>query len=338
AAAPPSPPTPAPAATAEAPTQEGIEILKCVECGEIYWAEDRQQGRVFITSWGPVCQACLPSVQQEREAIRIGSYRLAGKLGEGGMGIVYEAWDEARGRRAAVKVLHAAFAERKPLRDRFLQEAAVGVRLSHPNVIEVYEVGEYSGAPFIAMELFEGKNLGHRLQHTPRLPLRSVLAWTKQAAEGLAHAHSAGVIHRDVKPGNLLVSDNDRLKILDFGLGRALDHEGTRLTLSGELIGTIAYASPEQLESAKTVDTRADIYGLGATLYHLVAGELPFQHDSQYSLMDRILTREPAPLDTLRPNLPPRLVECVGRAMKKDPRQRFQSALEMKEELSRVIV
>ena len=252
-----------------------------------------------------------------------GRYRVERELGRGGMATVFLARDEELDRHVALKVLPAELAADADFRARFLREARLAGRLSHPNVVQVYDAGE----TFIVMEYVRGRSLAR----SRRLPTRRVLALGVQACAGLHHAHDAGVLHRDIKPANLLVRDDGVLKIADFGIARAAD--STRRTQAGTLLGTAAYLAPELLAGGEA--TRAsDVYALAAVLYELLTGRPPYTFASLAELAARQAEGLIEPVRDLEPSVPSEVEAAVMHALARDPRFRPESAAELGQELS----
>ncbi|HEX9166305.1 MAG TPA: protein kinase [Gemmatimonadales bacterium] len=254
----------------------------------------------------------------------ISHYRILEKLGEGGMGVVYKAQDTRLERLVALKFLPDGMALLPAYRERFLREARAASALNHPNVAVVYDVGDDGEQSFIAMELIEGETLRARLRHGP-LPAEEVQTLLLQLAEGLQAAHAKGIVHRDIKPDNLLLTPAGAVKIMDFGIARL---SGSELTTTGAVLGTLSYMSPEQILGNK-VDQRSDLWSLGVVMYEMLAGRPPFEAQNPAAVMYEILNREPAPVDTLRPETPAPLASLVGRLLAKDPGQRPDSAAEV---------
>jgi serine/threonine protein kinase/tetratricopeptide (TPR) repeat protein len=251
-------------------------------------------------------------------------YRILDKLGEGGMGVVYRAQDTRLDRMVALKLLPAHLAAMPTARDRFVNEARAASSLNHPNVAIVYDVGEVEAQSFIAMELVEGETLKARLQRD-RMDVEQVRAIGIQIAEGLGAAHRQGIVHRDIKPDNLLLTPSGGVKIMDFGIARIAD---STLTRTGAMIGTVAYMSPEQVLGEK-IDHRSDLWSLGVVLYEMLTGQLPFWRGTDPATLYDILNNEPVPVETLRPDTPVALRSLVHQLLQKDPGRRFASFTEV---------
>jgi eukaryotic-like serine/threonine-protein kinase len=242
------------------------------------------------------------------------------------MAVVYVAEDAELGRRVAVKVLGTHVADDDEFRRRFVREARLAARLSHPNVVHVYDAGEDDGRPFIVMELVRGETVADLLVQRGKLPPRDAASLARQAALGLAHAHEAGLVHRDVKPQNLLVRDDGVVKIADFGIARAA--ESTRLTQFGTVLGTAAYLAPEQA-LGEQAGPEADIYALGAVLYELLTGRPPHAFASLAELAEHHRDGAIVPVRDLEPAVPPPLEALVMRCLAREPRFRPRSAGEV---------
>lgn len=248
-----------------------------------------------------------------------GRYRLERALGHGGMASVYVARDTGLDRAVAVKLLAENLAGDDELRKRFLREARLAARLSHPNVVNIFDAGEDDGRPYIVMELVEGETLAER----GRARAEEVRSLALQAARGLAHAHAAGLVHRDIKPGNLLLRSDGTLKIADFGIARAA--ETTALTQAGTVLGTAAYLAPEQA-LGEEVTPAADVYSLGAVLYELLTGRPPFEFDSLADLAEKQRAMAIAPVRELAPDVPRDLEDLVMRCLARNRSYRPTSA------------
>jgi eukaryotic-like serine/threonine-protein kinase len=245
-----------------------------------------------------------------------GRYRLERPLGYGGMATVYLARDSELGRPVAVKLLAENAAGDDGLRERFVREARLAARLSHPNVVSVFDAGEDGGRPYIVMEHVEGETLSDLLARRGPLPAEDARTLALQAARGLAHAHAAGLVHRDVKPQNLLLREDGTLKIADFGIARAA--EGTALTQAGTVLGTAAYVAPEQA-LGEEVTPASDVYSLGAVLYELLTGRPPLEIESLEDLAKR---RTIPPVRELAPDVPGDLEGVVMRCLARNPEYR----------------
>ena len=261
-----------------------------------------------------------------------GRYRLERPLGRGGMATVYLGRDSELDRPVAVKVLAKDLAGDIAFRKRFLREARLAARLSHPNVVSVYDAGEDAdGRLYIVMECVEGETLADVLRERGRLPAAEAVGLALQACRGLAHAHAAGLVHRDVKPQNLLLREDGTLKIADFGIARAA--ETTALTQVGTVLGTAAYLSPEQA-LGEEVTSAAEIYSLGAVLYELLAGRPPYEFDSLADLAAKQAQGAITPVSELVPDVPERVEDAVMRSLARNPRYRPSSAAELARELA----
>ena len=250
-------------------------------------------------------------------------YRLDGVLGSGGMSRVYRAHDNVLERDVALKVLHDKLSDDPSYVERFRREARAIARLSHPNIVTVIDRGQIDSAEFIVFELVRGANLKQLLAERRYLPVREALAIVHQAARGLAFAHEHGIVHRDVKPQNVLVDDDGAAKVTDFGIARSLDRE-SGLTQTGAILGTADYLSPEQA-TGQPVTEGADQYSLGVLLYELLTGEVPYPAESVVAVAARHVN-DPVPnVIDRRPDVPLRVSQVVGRAMAKRPEDRFPS-------------
>jgi eukaryotic-like serine/threonine-protein kinase len=264
----------------------------------------------------------------------IGHYRIVGKIGSGGMGVVYEAEDLKLGRHVALKFLPEEVSGHPRALQRFRLEAQAASALNHPNICTIHEVDEVDGLLFIAMELLGGRTLKQTISGKP-LPLETVIDFGVQIAGAIDAAHAKGVVHRDIKPANIFVTKQRRIKVLDFGLAKLtrlppnFEESGmTGRTEPGMVMGTVGYMSPEQLRG-QGVDGRTDIFAFGAILYEMLAGRRAFEKPTSAETMAAILNEEPPAISELAPNTPPALVRIVKRCLEKDPEQRFQSASDL---------
>ncbi|HVS35870.1 MAG TPA: protein kinase [Gemmataceae bacterium] len=269
----------------------------------------------------------------------LGSYVLLEPLGEGGMGQVFQARQRKLGRIDAVKVVRAERLSSPDALDRFQREMRAAAALSHPNVVHAYYADEDKGRHYFAMELLAGVDLAHLVETNGPLPFAEACDYIRQAALGLQHAHERGLVHRDVKPQNLMRTPNGVVKVLDLGLARVetrTDSGERTLTETGTVMGTPDYIAPEQVRQSHTVDARADLYSLGCTLYYLLTGRPPFPDRPLTGKVAGHLFEEPEPLEQIRPGTPPRLASLVRRLMAKKPEDRFASAADLAEALQRL--
>jgi serine/threonine protein kinase/Tol biopolymer transport system component len=276
--------------------------------------------------------------------VRLGPYEILDALGAGGMGEVYRARDTRLGRDVAVKILPAEFSADPVRKQRFEREAKTISSLNHPHICVLHDVGSQDGISYLVMECVEGETLAKRLEKGP-LPLEQVLKYGMQIADALDKAHRSGVVHRDLKPGNVMLTSSGA-KLLDFGLAKptalvALTSVGTLtaavtqsspMTEQGAIVGTFQYMSPEQVEG-KELDGRSDIFSLGGVLYEMLTGERAFQGKSRLSVASAILEKEPAPISSVKPLTPPALDHAIRRCLAKDPEERWQTARDLSLEL-----
>jgi serine/threonine protein kinase len=264
-----------------------------------------------------------------------GRYEILDKLGEGAMGVVYRARDTALGRVVAIKMLSAELGGEEELTERFQREAEAVGRLSHPNIVTVYDRGQTDGQLFMVMELLEGDDLRSLIEQRLPIPLADRVRVLQQICEGLAYAHSRGVVHRDIKPANILVTTTGRVKILDFGLARVAAR--STITRRGVLLGTPDYMSPEQA-SGKNADRRSDLFSAGSVFYEMLSLSKPFKGKTLHSVLYQILSEDPEPLLTLCPDLPARLAAVVHGMLRKDPEKRYPSMDRVGQELQEIHV
>ena len=267
------------------------------------------------------------------EGRTVSHYRITERLGGGGMGVVYKAVDTRLDRPVALKFLPPELTRDEDARLRLIGEAKAASALDHPNICTVHDVDTTpEGQPFIAMSFYDGETLKKRIARGP-LSVIEALDVAIQVAQGLAKAHAAGIIHRDIKPANLMVTTDGVVKIVDFGIAKVLDQTGS--TQTGTTLGTVSYMSPEQI-NGESIDARTDVWSLGATLYKMLAGRLPFESDNAMAVMKAIDSRDPVPLHELRADLPDDLVRVVNRALRKSRNDRVASAADLAQQLTTV--
>jgi len=279
--------------------------------------------------------------QADAEAVlpmeRFGDYKLLAKLGEGGMGAVYKAQEVLANRLVALKVLRKNLAGNKGFVERFEREAKLAGSLNHPNIVTCHVAGMVHGIQFLAMEFVEGETLTARLRRNGgKLPEKEALSIVRDVARGLGHAHAAGIVHRDIKPDNILLGKDGSVKLSDFGTAKSFLNEDS-LSQTGQVIGTPNYISPEQVRADKNIDHRADLYSLGGTLYHVLIGRLPFHAPSVMQIMRAHLEEELENPQDVNPDLSDGAVQIVVKLMAKSPDSRYQSAKELVEDIDAVI-
>jgi eukaryotic-like serine/threonine-protein kinase len=285
---------------------------------------------------GSATQPAAASPAAARGPVSVPGYEILGELGHGGMGVVYKARQFRPARVVALKMLLSGRHARATDRARFEAEAEALAELQHPNIVPVYQVGEADGLPYFAMEHVEGGSLAHKLRGKP-LPPREAAATVETLARAVHAAHQAGILHRDLKPGNVLLTGDGTAKVTDFGLAKRLNR-GSDLTPSQAVMGTIAYMAPEQAEGkVKAVGTPADVYGLGAILYECLTGRPPIEADSDLKALSQLLHEDPPAPCKLNPAVPRDLEAVCLKCLQKDPQRRYASALELAEDLHRFL-
>src|SRR5882757_7463834 len=253
---------------------------------------------------------------------KIGKYDVTDKLGEGGMGVVYKGIDPGIGRPVAIKMMTGGFAENPDLLKRFQREAQSAGTLQHPNIVIIYELGTHEGSPYMAMEFIAGESLESMVSSHKRMSLVEKTEIMIQVLEGLQYAHEHGIVHRDIKPGNIMLLKDGTVKIVDFGIARISDNS---MTKTGQIVGTINYMSPEQF-NGHVVDGRTDVFSAAVLFYEFLTGVLPFDGAETPSVILKILNEPPPPLKEHLQEFPEQLETIVHKALAKDREERFSSA------------
>jgi len=302
------------------------EAQFCLRCGVATPTDPGVPPRTATTG--------MVEVAQVKKALA-GRYRIERVLGEGGMATVYLAHDEKHNRKVAVKVMRPELAATLGA-ERFLREVQVAAQLSHPNILPMFDSGEANGVLYYVMPYVEGETLKEHTAKEGQLSVNEAMRLGREVAEALAYAHARGIIHRDIKPGNILLQSGHAL-VADFGIARALGDEGEVLTKTGLAVGTPQYMAPEQATGEREVDGRADIYALGAVMYEMMAGEPPFTGPTARAIITRSLTEEPRSLTTSRAGFPAVVNSAVMKALAKSPSDRYANAQQMAEALDRAL-
>jgi len=273
-------------------------------------------------------------LRNKAHGLLVGRYVILDRLGAGARGRVFKAQHQLMGRLAAVKIIAPQIATRASSIARFYREMRLIGRLDHPNVVRAFDADQIGELLYIVMEYVPGQSLDHVLEDRGPLPVADVLNYMAQTARGLAHAHERGIVHRDVKPPNLLVSEDGQIKVLDLGLSALMEADSTTsfATAAGLVVGTVNYMSPEQA-TAFEVDGRSDLFSLGCTMYQLLSGQLPFPGETVAECLTRRVAGRPAPITDLRPDLSSRLLQLLDKLLARRPEDRFQTATEAAEAL-----
>ncbi|MFN8490675.1 MAG: serine/threonine-protein kinase [Caldilineaceae bacterium] len=257
----------------------------------------------------------------------VGPYQIQGELGRGGTAIVYRALDTRNGQAVALKILPPQLANDAIFLKRFIKEGQHATQLTHESIVKTYEAGEIEGIYYLAMELVKGGTLAElSSKREELLPIDEVIDILSQIAAALDFAHSQGFVHRDVKPSNILIGEDGRSLLTDFGTAKQLVLESTMMTGTGQRIGTPSFMSPEQITGEIALDYRTDVYSLGVIAYKLFTGRLPFIAGSQAELLHKVVYEDPLPADAFNPDLPPNIVYNLRRALAKEPSERYDSA------------
>ena len=286
---------------------------------------------------GPGGTLVLDATQQMEKPM-LGRYQVEKELGKGAMGVVYLGKDPKIGRTVAIKTMALSQEfeadELAEVKSRFFREAETAGRLSHPNIVQIFDAGEEHDLAYIAMEFIRGHDLTKHIKPNALLSIAEVIKYIADAADALDYAHSNGVVHRDIKPANMMLLDTHSIKLMDFGIARLADSSKTK---TGMVLGTPSYMSPEQL-SGRKVDGRSDLFSLGVTLYQLLTGSLPFQADSMATLMFKIANEPHASILVIRPDLPASITAIIDRALQKDIEQRYARGADMARDLRAVVI
>jgi serine/threonine-protein kinase len=268
---------------------------------------------------------------------RIGRYEILGELGRGAMGVVYKGKDPLIDRMVAVKVIRFdqlyEEGEISPFKERFFQEAKAAGKLSHPQIVTIFDVGEDRGTSYIAMEYVEGKPLSQHISPEPLLPMEEVLRIVADVAMALDYASHHGIVHRDIKPANIMCTIEGQVKVMDFGIAKL---SSSNLTQTGTTMGTPSYMSPEQIQGGE-VDGRSDLFSLGVVLYELLTGERPFKGDNMATLMFHITTMPIPPLKDIASGIPDSCAAIIERLLAKDREARYQSGKDLADDLARCL-
>ena len=312
------------------------KAYKCPKCGERLKETSSIRGMGTDGSLDT-----MGNVQQKEQDPLVGQmldrYRIVKKLGEGGMGAVYKAQHASLKRFSALKVLPEDMARKMPdAVQRFVREARAAAALTHPNIVAIYAVGDSEGRHFIDMEYVEGEDLEDRQKRQKQLPIDEATRIIRDTAKALGEAHARSIVHRDIKPANIMVTKDGTVKVMDFGLAKDVQAGRTQLTMSGAIMGTPYYMSPEQCEG-KTLDGRSDIYSLGVTYFSLLTGEAPFKGTSYIAILLKHKTDPVPDPRTLRPDLPLAVCQIIAKAMAKDPGARYQTCDELVGDLDKAL-
>jgi len=273
-------------------------------------------------------------MQQPENDIQIGPYKIIDRIGQGGTSVVYRATDTRNDQNVALKVLTPLFATDPKFLRRFINEGKNVKLLDHPNIVRVYDASEADERQFIAMELIEGGSLSSLVKTREHiLPIDDTLAIIRQIADALDYAHSMGILHRDIKLSNILITSDGRYVLSDFGSAKQMSMDNTVVTQSGFSVGTPTFMSPEQAKGDPNIDRRTDVYSLGVAAYALLVGKLPFQADSQVALLHKIIYDAPPSPETINPTIPPGIAYALKRVLCKEPQMRYSTAGEFADAL-----
>jgi len=318
------------------PNASQLPKLQCSSCKKEISAADEAAGRVRQDTNGQVvCADCLKRFDFDPHLIE--GYLIEKKLGSGAFGSVFKATQVATGRVVALKTINPQLVSNENDVKRFFREAQTIAKLVHPNITQVYDAGENRGTYFLAMEYIDGPIVTKLIEQYGKLDVGYSLRITIQIANALGHAFEKGIVHRDIKPDNILVTQQAVAKLVDFGLAKSFAQSGqSGLTAPGEGMGTLAYMPPEQLDNAVAADQRADIYSLGASLYHMLTGKRPFEERTTRSFVMKILNEMPPGVRTINPAIPQEVQAIIERSMAKSADDRYQTPKEFETELVKI--
>ena len=298
----------------------------CPRCGRAANPQSQAPAAPPPPVFGPEYYDFLAPADRPGDLGRLGSYRVLSIVGAGGMGVVYEVLDIKLERRVALKAMLPALAANPNARQRFLREAKAAASVEHERIVPIFHVDEDRGIPFLVMPLLRGETLENRLGRIGKLSVAETVRIGREIAEALAAAHGRGLVHRDIKPANVwLEGPRSSVKLLDFGLARAVESTDAPLSMSGSLYGTAGYVAPEQAQG-ESVDYRADLFALGCVLYRMCTGTLPFQGRSALAILIALVNQEPPPPIEIAPEVPAALSELIMQMLAKQPAERPQSA------------
>lgn len=315
---------------------ENLENLICRLDSEINYQLERSMAAGKIsTAPEQLGNSQMPTTFMNVAAALEHRYQILKELGRGGMGIVFQAHDKQLNEQVAIKILSPLLSNNADALERMKREVSAARRITHPNVIRIHDISEMGGLNFVSMEYFQGMNLKEYVRSVGQQPARQVYNIASQICDGLEAAHRQGVIHRDLKSQNIIVSPNGQAKIIDFGLAHTAHLEG--MTATGLIMGTPEYMSPEQV-SGKRVDERADIYALGIILYELFTGRVPFTGDSAIAVGFKQMKEDPAKPCELNPNLSQEVENVILKALQKDPAHRYNSVSDLRKDLERAVL
>jgi eukaryotic-like serine/threonine-protein kinase len=309
------------------------QAYKCANCTRAITAQELQQNRYRQDTNGRlICADCLK--QFDFDPNMVDGYTIEKKLGQGAFGAVFKATSAKTQQIVALKTIKPQLVSSEKDVQRFFRESDTGRQLVHPNITQIFDAGESKGIYFIAMEYIDGREVSKLIEEYGRLDVGYSMRVIIQIANALQHAFERGIVHRDIKPDNIMVNTQGVAKLVDFGLAKSFTQAGqSGLTAPGEGMGTLAYMPPEQLDNALNADQRSDIYSLGATLYHMLSGNRPFNEKTTRSFIMKILNSMPTPIRTINAAVPQQLDDIINRAMAKSPTDRYQTPKDMEAEL-----